>query len=149
MLAVAEAGAPLITRNQATGAVDVGMHAGPARARTTPLHVAAMCAAPDAVRALLAGSASLTATGPRNMTALHAAIESGSARAAQRLVAATPRGVALQRWSRLRDSGWRSARATPRRGAHALRHGGGRGSASERDRSAAAGRRREATVVVR
>ena len=74
------------------GVVDVDVRAGSVRGRTMPLHVAAMCDAPESVRALLAGGAGLTATGPRNMTALHAAIESGST---------------LRRRSRSQESGWR------------------------------------------
>jgi hypothetical protein len=103
--------------------------------------VAAMCAAHDAVRALLAGSVSLTATGPRNMTALHAAIGSGSARAAQRLVCATPqrrRAAALCGGGRACGTAAGAVLAR-RHGAPALHRRGGRGGARERDRGAAAG----------
>ena len=81
----------LIPRVLATRALDVGVRAGPACRRVTPLHMAARYDAPRAVSALLAGGASLTATDAAGTTALQLAIEMSSAQAARSLVEATPR----------------------------------------------------------
>ena len=82
--------AALIPRVLATGALDVDVRAGPARQRLTPLHSAAYNDAPQAVSALLAGGASLTATDGDGENALQLAIYRGSTKAARPLVAATP-----------------------------------------------------------
>jgi hypothetical protein len=88
--------ATLIPRVLATGALDVDGRAGPADARCTPLHMAALHDAPLAVSALLAGGASLTATHAGGENALQLAIAHSSAKAAQPLVEATPRAARAQ-----------------------------------------------------
>ena len=85
--------ASLITRVLATRALDVDVRAGPAYDRFTPLHTAAYRDAPQAVNALLAGGASLTAADATGITALQLAIDCSSAQAARPLVEATPRAA--------------------------------------------------------